>query len=286
MSKQIAFRIYGISLAATLCLLSIYIFLNHHYDGSIWQTMQQSKSALTGEYCEQDNTSHFFRQRMNTYSNLLYFFLGSIVVLISIFDRRKSDKLEKNSLQLFPSLSFFFGCCLMYLCFGSSFFHASLTWVGQRIDMNGTYSLCITLIAISSLRLFVQKEISSGMKCTILFGLLLTVIAFVELHLLIPSTILLPVLISCVVTATTLNYLRNKEKFHLQPAVLSLILMVAAAVLRSVDVQKIACDPTSIYQGHSLWHIFTGMSGFLLYWFYRSEASTVIPNEMRNLDTN
>ncbi|HNY55747.1 MAG TPA: hypothetical protein PKI86_08975 [Chitinophagales bacterium] len=82
---------------------------------------------------------------------------------------------------------------------------------------------------------------------------------------------MLPFLILLIITGTVINYLRNKNNFNIQLAILSLLLMIAAAVLRSVDVQKVACDPTSLYQGHSLWHFFTGMSAFLLYWFYRSE---------------
>lgn len=271
MQKSIMIRIYVTALLATITLLLFFIFLNHYFDGSVWNGMQISKSALTVEYCELNQTNKLFHQNMNTYSNLAYFFLGMIAVLISLIDKKNKSKQDKNPIQQFPLISFFFGCCLIYLCFGSSFFHASMTWIGQRIDMNATYSICITLIGISSYRCFVQQDTSRMFKQLFVLCLLITILLFIKLHLLIPSIILLPLLILLVVIFTTANYLRSKSNFILRYAIISLLLMIAAYVLRTLDVKKINCDPLSIYQGHAIWHFFTGLSAFMLYWFYRSE---------------
>ena len=270
MQKSTIYKIYGIALLTTSAMLLLFVFLNLHYDGSIWQTMQQSKSALTAEYCELDHYAHFFRQSINTYSNLAYFFLGMIVVLISFYD--KKDKTEnKNLVQQFPFISCFFGVCLIYLSIGSAFFHASLTWIGQRIDMNATYSICIVLIGISYYRLLIKENASNQFKRIFVGCLFLIILLFILIHLLISSLYLLPFLILLIICGTVLNYLQNKPNFNISLAILSLLLMIGAFILRTMDVQKIACDPTSVYQGHALWHFFTGMSAFLLYWFYRSE---------------
>jgi len=270
MQKSTIYKIYGIALLTTSAMLLLFVFLNLHYDGSIWQTMQQSKSALTAEYCELDHYAHFFRQSINTYSNLAYFFLGMIAVLISFYD--KTDKIEnKNLVQQFPFISCFFGVCLIYLSIGSAFFHASLTWIGQRIDMNATYSICIVLIGISYYRLLIKENASNQFKRIFVGCLFLIILLFIQIHLLISSLYLLPFLILLIICGTVLNYLQNKPNFNISFAILSLLLMIGAFILRTMDVQKIACDPTSVYQGHALWHFFTGMSAFLLYWFYRSE---------------
>ncbi len=270
MQKSTIYKIYGIALLTTIAMLLLFVFLNLHFDGSIWQTMQQSKSALTAEYCELDHNAHFFRQSINTYSNLAYFFLGMIAVLISFYD--KTDKIEnKNLVQQFPFISCFFGVCLIYLSIGSAFFHASLTWIGQRIDMNATYSICIVLIGISYYRLLIKENASNQFKRIFVGCLFLIILLFIQIHLLISSLYLLPFLILLIICGTVLNYLQNKPNFNISFAILSLLLMIGAFILRTMDVQKIACDPTSVYQGHALWHFFTGMSAFLLYWFYRSE---------------
>ena len=49
--------------------------------------------------------------------------------------------------------------------------------------------------------------------------------------------------------------------------------MIIAIVVRTLDVKKIGCDPLSIFQGHALWHLLTGMGGYFMYLFYRSEKS-------------
>ena len=270
MQKSTIYKIYGIALLTTSALLLLFVFLNLHFDGSIWQTMQQSKSALTAEYCELDHYAHFFRQSINTYSNLAYFFLGMIVVLISFYDKKYKTE-NKNLVQQFPFISCFFGVCLIYLSIGSAFFHASLTWIGQRIDMNATYSICIVLIGISYYRLLIKENASNQFKRIFVGCLFLIILLFIQIHLLISSLYLLPFLILLIICGTVLNYLQNKPNFNISLAIMSLLLMIGAFILRTMDVQKIACDPTSVYQGHALWHFFTGMSAFLLYWFYRSE---------------
>lgn len=257
----------------TIAMLFVFLYLNHNLDGGYWQDLQQSKSALTAEYCELDQTTHFFRQTINTYSNLMYFFLGLIVVLFGIYDRKNENINQQNPIQQFPTISILFGCCLIYLCFGSSFFHASLTWLGQRLDMNATYSICITLIGISLYRLIIKANKSKYLRVMFICCIILLIITFVQLHLLIPGTILLPTLILVLIVFTILNYTKNKNNYKIHLAILSFLFVIGAFILRTLDVKKIGCDPTSFYQGHAIWHFFTGMSAFLLYWFYRSEKA-------------
>lgn len=254
-------------------MLFVFMYLNNHLNGSYWQTFQQSKSALNAEYCELDQSTHFFRQTMNTYSNLMYFFLGMIAFLIGLYDHKSNQEADQNLVQQFPAISIFFGCCLMYLCLGSAFFHASLTWIGQRVDMNGTYSICITLIGLGCYRFFAKERMPVLLQLVIIGSLLLIVLIFIEIHLLVSSTILLPLLIMLLVIGAILNYVRSKESYNIQLAILSLLLVIVAFIIRTADVKRIVCNPTSLYQGHALWHFFTGMGAFMLYWFYRSEKA-------------
>ncbi len=268
MSKVQIYKIYSLSAVATLFLLLLYLYLNVNYDGQYWQQIQQSKSVLTAEYCELDKSTHFFRQTMNTYSNLMYFFLGCIVLLIGIHDVKNKTATPINAIQQFPAITILFGSCLIYLCMGSSFFHASLSWIGQRLDMNATYSICIVLIGISIFRYFEPKRIR---PIYYILLLIVCIVAFIKLHLVVSSFILLPLLIVVLIGFTALNYVRNKQRYHFTTLILSLLFLIGAFVLRTIDLKKIACNPISIYQGHALWHFFTGISAFLLYWFYRNE---------------
>jgi len=123
------------STVITTIMLLIWIGLNQILGGNIWQGMTLSKSALTVEYCEFSNPDLFFHQPMNTYSNLVYFFFGVLICQIAWWDYKSRN--FQNLLANFPLLSALMGVCFIYLSFGSTFFHASLTWAGQRMDMNG-----------------------------------------------------------------------------------------------------------------------------------------------------
>jgi len=272
MQQQTILRIYIISFLATILMFVVFVFFNNYLDGSVWNGMKICDSRINGVYCELDRANDFFHQKINTYSNLFFFFLGIIVIQIAYFDRKDKTIVPKNLIQQFPLISFFFGCCLIYLCLASSFFHASLTWIGERADMNATYSIAITLIGISCYRLFIKQDTSNKFKIWYVLFLFFIVLLFIEIYLYTSSFVLLPLLILVIVICTVTNYLQNKEKFNVYLQILSLLFMVSAFILRTLDVNKIGCDPTSFYQGHSLWHLFTGMSVFLLYYFYRSES--------------
>ncbi|MBK9328207.1 MAG: hypothetical protein IPM95_02605 [Sphingobacteriales bacterium] len=53
--------------------------------------------------------------------------------------------------------------------------------------------------------------------------------------------------------------------------VASLITFLIATTVWLLDITDKLCSPTSIFQGHSLWHLLTAVSIFLAYLFYRSE---------------
>ncbi len=273
MKRQTILRIYTISFLTMALVFVVFLFFNNFLDGSVWNGMKMCQSRINGVYCELDRANDFFHHKINTYSNLFFFFFGIIVVQIAFFDTKNKTDIPKNLIEQFPLISFFFGACLIYLGIASSFFHASLTWIGERVDMNATYSIAISLIGISCYRLFIKTDASNKFKAAYVLLLFFTVLVFIEIYLYTSSFVLLPLLILVIIICTITNYLRNKEKYNLYLQILSLLFMITAFILRTLDVNKIGCDPASVYQGHSLWHLFTGMSVFLLYWFYRSEKA-------------
>ena len=257
------------SLAYTFAMLLIWILLNSVLTGSVWEGMEISKSALTVEYCEFNDTGKFFHQSINTYSNLVYFFFGIFICLIAKQDSENQYLTSKNRLANFPELSFLIGIFFIYLSFGSAFFHASLTWVGQRVDMNGTYSLSISLLLIALYQVFHKIKWTNQAKKRLIIFVFIFIIAFYKIALLISSSILLPVFILSAWILMTVNFFQFPKERSLILALISIISIVIALKIRMMDVQKINCDPYSWYQGHSLWHFLTGFSSFCSYAFFR-----------------
>jgi Ceramidase len=255
------------SALATAIMLLIWIVLNHILDGSIWQGMTLSKSALTVEYCEFNNPDRFFHQSMNTYSNLVYFFLGILVCLIAWEDYKNRN--FQNRLANFPLLSALMGLCFIYLGFGSAFFHASLTWAGQRMDMNGTYSVTLTLVGIGLYNVLHKINFTERAKKIWIITMVLIFLSFYQVHLLVSSSILVPILILLMMIFMGINYFQFPKQRYILLGVLSFVLIIVAVKIRTMDVQKINCDPHSLYQGHSVWHLMTGLSSFCTYAFFR-----------------
>jgi hypothetical protein len=251
----------------TTITLLIWIGLNHLLDGSMWAGMDLSKSALTTEYCEYNNPDKFFHQSMNTYSNLVYFFLGILICQIAWGDYKSRN--FQNRLSNFPALSALMGVCFIYLSFGSAFFHASLTWIGQRVDMNGTYSITLTLVSIGLYHVFYKINLTERAKKIWIATIIVVILAFYQIHLLISSSILIPILILVMLILIGVNYLQFPQKRHIILGILSLLLIAVALKIRTIDVQKINCDPYSPYQGHSVWHLLAGLSSFCNYAFFR-----------------
>jgi hypothetical protein len=273
MAKTLFLKILLRSCAATFALFIVWFGLNNGLDGHIWDGMTLSKSALTVEYCEYNGPTHLFHQCMNTYSNLCYFFFGIVICQIAFFDYKNVGQNPQNRLAQFPLLSALMGICFIYLSFGSAFFHASLTWIGQRVDMNGTYSITIAALGIGFYHVFHKINFSERQKIGFIIGLVLTVVLFLDLHLRISSSVLLPVMILFLWLFMAVNYFQFRKERFVFLAVSSLVFIIIALKIRTLDVQKVGCDPYSLYQGHALWHLLTGLSSFCGYAFYRLAPS-------------
>ncbi len=269
MNKALFFRQLIYSLLSTFGMNLIWILLNSIFKGNAWDGMVLSRSALDVEYCEFNNVGDFFHQKMNTYSNLAYFFFGALVFQIGLTDQKNLQNQNKNKLAQFPALSILMGLCLIYLSFGSAFFHASLTYIGQRVYMNGTYSISISLLGIAIYYVFARKEFSEKVKIGWIAMLILMIFAFIKIALLVSSSKLLPILILIQTLLVLIIYFQNRKEKSFILAISGLVLMIIAVKIRTLDVQKINCDPHSIYQGHAVWHFLTAFSSFCSYAFFR-----------------
>ncbi|MFC3810212.1 ceramidase domain-containing protein [Lacihabitans lacunae] len=263
--------IFLTSLVATFGMYVVYLLANSFIPGAIWNGLALSQSAVNVEYCEYNNPDSFFHQKINTYSNLAYFFFGVLVLTISKFDKDNQIASGEISLKNFPELGFLLGACFVYLCFGSSFFHGSLTLIGQRVDMNGTYGLTFLLVAIVLFHLFATKGLSKKTKNYLIVGLIALIFGFYALAPLVSSKILIPILILTQFAGMIIVFAKQPKKRFLSIALLSFACVLWAIKIRTDDVQKLNCDPKGLLQGHAIWHVLTAFSSFLCFAFFRFE---------------
>jgi Ceramidase len=259
-------RWIAIALVATALMGTGFLILNQYADGSFWEGMKLSNSVSTHEFCETIEMDSFFRQRSNAWSNLIYFFFGMLILQ----QAREDFSLRKNESGIagFSALSFTLGFCFIYLCLGSTFFHASLTWAGQRMDMNAVYSVALTICVLGIYVLFLDKPHFSKWKPVIIAGLLLLIISFIWVHLVTRATLLLPLLLSISTVISIFSQLKYPKRFQFFFAILSLVLLLSANGLRIMDVSKIGCDSQSLIQGHAVWHLLTAAGAFSQYLYF------------------
>jgi hypothetical protein len=256
-------------LLGTGLLLGIAISLDFVFDSSVWMGMKVSQSAITVEYCEFNHPERLFHQPINTYSNLIYFFYGLLVFQLALKDFKFFGIKGINSVRSSPYLSILLAANFIYLSFGSAFFHSSLTWMGQRIDMNATYGLTLSLICIGLVQVLVKKEVSSRIQLGIVGVMLLLIASFLPLALQISSSLLLPSLFLILLVLGIINYIQYPSQRIPVLEVLSFVLLAVAIQIRTMDVAKVNCDPMSIWQGHALWHLLTATSSLCMYFYFR-----------------
>jgi len=257
------------ALLGTGILFGIALALDYSLDSRVWEGMVVSQSALTVEYCEFNHPERFFHQPVNTYSNLIFFFYGMVVFQLGWKDWKAFTNREANTVRKFPYLSLLLAANFIYLSIGSAFFHSSLTWMGQRMDMNATYGLTLSLIGIGLVQVSVKKELSSRMQFGIVGGLLLLIASFLPLALQISSSILLPSLFLILLVLGIINYFQYPAQRIPVLGGLCFMLLVVAIQIRALDVAKVNCDPMSIWQGHALWHLLTATSSLFMYFYFR-----------------
>jgi predicted membrane channel-forming protein YqfA (hemolysin III family) len=257
------------ALLGTGILFGVALSLDFLFDSNVWTGMLVSQSAITVEYCEFNHPERLFHQPINTYSNLIYFFYGLVVIQLATKDLKFFSVQEANSVRNFPFLSVLLAANFIYLSFGSAFFHSSLTWIGQRVDMNATYGLTLSLICIGTVQVLVKKELSKPMQIGLVLGMLLLIAAFLPLALQISSAILLPSLFLVLLLLGIGNFVQYRSQRSPLLLILSFVLLAIAIQVRTLDVAKVNCDPLSIWQGHALWHFLTATSSLCMYFYFR-----------------
>jgi predicted membrane channel-forming protein YqfA (hemolysin III family) len=257
------------ALLGTGLLLGIFLTLDFLLDSSVWTGMKVSKSAITVEYCEFNNPERLFHQPINTYSNLIYFFYGLVIFQLALKDLKFIGVKRVNSVRNAPYLSILLAANFIYLSFGSAFFHSSLTWIGQRVDMNATYGLTLSLICIGMVQVVAKKELSKQIQIATVLGMLLLIVGFLPLALQISSAVLLPALFLVLLLLGIGNYVQYRSLRSPILLILSFVLLAVAIQVRTMDVAKINCDPLSIWQGHALWHFLTATSSLCMYFYFR-----------------
>lgn len=228
-----------------------------------WAAWRPATCLPDACFCEAIG-SGFIRQPIATWSNLAFVLAGWLI----LEDVLRPTFTRSNLLTQRRTYGLVYAAAVILIGLGSWFYHASLTFVGQWFDVMGMYLLgtFMVLYNVARLRPLSGRAFAlSYVLFNIALGLSLIVVPELRRYLfgvLLVTTIALEI---------ALRRGRNPVSADLRYFIAALLIYVLAQIIWTLDLNHIVCDPTSVLQGHAVWHMLTALSAGLLYLYYRSE---------------
>jgi hypothetical protein len=262
-----------ITALVSIALVILYDIFKYH---DFWSPMRPAVGNAQ-HFCELNRFGELVVQPSNTWSNLGYLLVGITCVSIGIRDHKYENRVNvSNLLAKTPVFSILIGLCAIFLFIGSFMYHASLTWIFQKIDQNGMYFLVIAFLAYNVYKMKPVITINGVEKSShpyIVAGAVAVMILFFTIIWKINIMILFPSLIVLLFATNIVNnkLFQHQRKPHSRILRASVISMLAATFIWIMDVTDVWCIPTSIFQGHALWHFLTASAIMIIYLYYRGE---------------
>lgn len=222
-----------------------------------WENWRPATCLPDDCFCEAIRDG-LVRQPANTWTSLA-FVAAALFVAARVFRREgpRSGPLPSAEAALLAG-------SLALVGLGSAFYHASLTFPGQVLDVSGMY-LVATFILFHRLgpRFGVPPLLSVP-------GFVLANAALMTAQVTTPS--LRRIVFGALLAAALFVEWRSSRAGRTWLAA-GASLMVVAFAIWVVDRQRLACAPDSLIQGHALWHLLGALASVCLYLNYEAEAA-------------
>ena len=168
--------------------------------------------------------------------------------------------------RIFPLL---YAIALVFIGLGSAFYHASLTFVGQTIDVLGMYLIATFIIVydLSRLRPLGKSAIAA---------LYVAGNALLLWLLVVQPELRRYVFALLIVAGLAMEFrIRATRRSRAQGGYLvaALAMLAVAFGIWTLDITKVLCTPGSFAQGHGDWHLLGAASAGALYLYFCSERT-------------
>jgi hypothetical protein len=218
-----------------------------------WADLAPATCLPDGCFCEAVRPDGL-AQPVNSLTSLAYVALGSWAWL----RRQALFRARSQTRALVRSA----GAVLVLLGMGSFVYHGTLTLVGQVLDVQGMYLLgMLILLAALVRRGTVAPRVAPWLYVAACAGLAVAQVAAPESRRFLFALVLLPGIVLEALPSTTGVAVRSPQTVAYRTGV---GLLVAAYTVWLLDNAGIACAPTSVLQGHGLWHVLTAVAAVLL----------------------
>ncbi|MEZ5007359.1 MAG: ceramidase domain-containing protein [Chitinophagales bacterium] len=241
----------------------------------IWQTWMIAKGN-TFHFCEMNKEGMIIKQSSNTWSNLGYLLVGFILLSIGIKDHLNQKRSEVSNLMAkHPGFTILLSVAVIWLFIGSFFYHASLTRSFQKMDVTGIFAIWLAIFFYNIFKIIPTIKIKGQLRSTNNFligaAIVSNILFFTEIWKW-NINIVLPIMMVMLIILK-LYSLKNSgvQRIYKKYIFWSAATMFAATSLWLLDRTNVMCSPTSVFQGHALWHILTALAILFIYFYYRTE---------------
>ena len=198
-------------------------------------------------------------QPANTWSSLAF----AVVAIIVIVRWSKARHIASQ-----PAYPVLLALTLMVVGFGSAFFHATLSFRGQFIDVVGMY-----LIATFALLYGIDRLIGLGNKRLIgAYVATNTILAAILYWMPVLRRAVFGILMVAVIGVEAGIARRGQQRSATKLKIAIALLGIGFAVW-VLDYTRILCRSESWIQGHAVWHVLGALAAWYLYLYYRDQAT-------------
>lgn len=215
----------------------------------VWQAWTPCDELAHPIYAERVVVASVLRTRANTWSNLGFLLVGGYGLALAVADRARPGP---GTVRGAPVLSALFGLACVYLAAGSALFHASLTRLGQRLDVAAMYMPLVALLLVSLTR--ARPGLGRWPGWTLLVGGWLSAAGLLfAFKWQLPAKHLMPALVAALLATRGVEHLRGVHRVG-RWLLVSVACLLAAYACRALDVAGRFSGPDAWLQGHAVWH--------------------------------
>ena len=232
--------------------------------GLPWQSWRPATCFPDGCFCEAIR-DHWVRQPANAASGAA-FLVVAVVVWLS----------RAGSVDAVYSRLFAFACAVVGI--GTMFYHASLTFVGQTIDVLGMYLLATFIVLYNLARV-------RGLSPRMFAIMYVTGNVILLAGLIVIPTARRYVFAALVLMAVALEAVaRRRHPASTGRAALfiaAFVILLAGFAIWVIDITRAVCAPHSWLQGHAAWHLAGALSTWLVFRYLQSYSPRSLHGEGR-----
>jgi len=216
-------------------------------------------------FCENIG-SGIVRQPIDAYSNTIYLLVGIFIIFHLILLSKK--RLSYSKITNLPrKILFVMAFASIALGLGSFLYHAKFNFLGEQLDDDSMY-LVGSFLLLSSFSHLKRFSINRFLFSYVFLNLFLEILILI--HPLVRG-LMFGLLIVSMLILENKNHKINKNNKLNRNLVIGIFLFALGYAIWILDYTKILCFPYSIFQGHAIWHLLTGLAIYFMYLYQDSE---------------